>query len=204
MSFDQNKKTSIFGICILVGCAVLAVVVVTLLTEKPIQQTEKQLQQKTLQELIPYTVNHDDIKQLDSFTHKALREDGGETKLYLVSTQKGAPLWIFSPLVIRGYNGWITIDVSVNTTFTIERAVIRSHNETAGIGDKIDNQKSPWIESLILKHPNVGVTAQTDVWHTEPASSIDGITGATISSRAVIRALQKTLRFSSKNLRLGK
>ena len=70
---------------------------------------------------------------------------------------------------------------------------VLSHSETPGLGDKIDSKKTHWIFAFAGKSlHNPGAKG----WHVKQAGGdFDQFTGATISPRAVVKAVKKALEF---------
>ena len=97
----------------------------------------------------------------------------------------------------RGYNGEIDLLIAltlapfIQDALTEEREVISvrviRHEETPGIGDKIEQDVSDWI------HQFAGKSAQNTHWTLSPGGDIDAISGATITSRAVTSAIAGAL-----------
>jgi electron transport complex protein RnfG len=86
----------------------------------------------------------------------------------------------------EGYGGTIEMMVGVLPDGTIHGVEVLSHLETPGLGAKIDEAKfKERFESRSLSNTTWAVKKDT--------GDIDGITGATISSRAVIQALKEGL-----------
>jgi len=98
---------------------------------------------------------------------------------------------IFAAPVTEGYNAAIRllIGVSRDGVLTGVRAV--SHRETPGLGDAIEDTKSKWIlqfNGLSLTMPPLTMWAvDKDDGH------FDSITGATVTSRAVVKGVKSTL-----------
>jgi electron transport complex protein RnfG len=89
---------------------------------------------------------------------------------------------------LEGYGGTIEVMVGVLPDGTIHGVEVLSHLETPGLGAKIDEAK---FKERFKKRSLSNTT-----WAVKKdAGDIDGITGATISSRAVIKALKKGLEF---------
>ena len=66
---------------------------------------------------------------------------------------------------------------------------VLSHGETPGLGDKIEPQKSDWLAQF----QGQGITPDS-AWQVAPdGGDVDALTGATITSRAMLSALKKTL-----------
>jgi RnfABCDGE-type electron transport complex G subunit len=95
-------------------------------------------------------------------------------------------------MTTRGYNGKIDLLIALtHDSLTQDRKVISvrvtHHEETPGIGDKIEQDVSGWI------HQFAGKSAQNTDWTLSPGGDIDAISGATITSRAVTSAIGELL-----------
>ena len=87
----------------------------------------------------------------------------------------------------QGYNGRIKLLVAHQPTGEVISVRVTQHEETPGIGDKIDTDISDWITGF------QGRTRANTNWQLAPGGDIDGITGATITSRAVSNAVREAL-----------
>ena len=86
----------------------------------------------------------------------------------------------------QGYSGDITAMVGFEPDGRIIDVVHLQHAETPGLGDKIEKGKSDWSDQYMGLHPamdNIGITRDN--------GQIDGITAATITSRAYSDAIQR-------------
>ena len=72
-----------------------------------------------------------------------------------------------------------------------------SHNETPGLGDKIDLKKSDWVRGFdgkSLQHP------VAEKWKVKKdRGDFDQLTGATITPRAVTKAVYQSLLYYQAN-----
>ena len=106
--------------------------------------------------------------------------------------QRGAPVGlIFSPVVARGYNGPIELGLGLGYDGSIAGLMILQHRETAGLGDQIHQDNSSWLSGLVghsLHNPDAWALQQD-------GGAIDGISGATVSQRAVLRAIERALTY---------
>ena len=94
----------------------------------------------------------------------------------------------FKVVAPDGYSGNITIMVGVNPEGTVAGIEILSHNETPGLGDK--------IEKPAFKGIFVGKNLKNADWRVKKdGGEFDQITGATISPRAVVGAVRNGLEF---------
>ncbi len=77
----------------------------------------------------------------------------------------------------EGYNGLISLWIAIDDSGNIRGVRVYNHQETPGIGDFIDRSVSDWIDRFV---------GRTDKGH-------DQVSGATITSRAVINAVYQGL-----------
>jgi electron transport complex protein RnfG len=81
--------------------------------------------------------------------------------------------------------------VAIDKNGVVTGSRVISHKETPGLGDKVDLKKSKWILSFAnksLENPSLkGWAVKKD------GGDFDQFTGATITPRAVVRAVKNTL-----------
>jgi electron transport complex protein RnfG len=109
-----------------------------------------------------------------------------------VLTDAGTPVaTVFATVAPHGYNASINLLIGVSPAGAITAVRTVRHRETRGLGDAIDVAKSDWIEqfdgrSLAAPEPLLWAVEQDD-------GEFDSITGATVTSRAVVAAVKATL-----------
>lgn len=107
---------------------------------------------------------------------------GGSTPPLTVCSASGAALYSVFGRSVRGYAGPIQLLIGVDAKHRLTGVRAISHRETAGIGDAIETRKSLWIHSFDrLRLADIALTAD--------GGSIDAITGASVTSRAVINGV---------------
>lgn len=93
----------------------------------------------------------------------------------------------------KGYSGPIQLLAGIYTDGTVAGVRVLEHNETPGLGDKIERRKSDWItgfDGKSLGQPDVGS------WKVQKdGGKFDQLTGATITPRAVVNAVREALKF---------
>lgn len=96
-----------------------------------------------------------------------------------------------------GYSGKITLLIAILANGEISGVRVISHNETPGLGDYIDIAKSPWIR--IFDHASLDSVPDA-AWHVKKdGGKFDYMTGATITPRAVVKAVHKALEYFAQN-----
>lgn len=83
-----------------------------------------------------------------------------------------------------GFSGEIRVMVGLLPDGTINDVTVLKHEETPGLGDKMEKKKSDWSNQFMGKNP-----AQFNVAVTKDGGEIDAITASTISSRAFCEAV---------------
>ncbi len=92
-----------------------------------------------------------------------------------------------------GFSGEIRIMVGLLPDGTINDVTVLKHEETPGLGDKMEKKKSDWSSQFRGKNPS-----EFRIAVTKDGGQIDAITASTISSRAfceaVVRAYQNYMK----------
>jgi len=90
-----------------------------------------------------------------------------------------------------GYNGNIELLVAINMNGSVSGVRTLKHQETPGLGDKIEVKKSDWIKSFTNKKL---ANKSDNRWLVKKDGGMfDQFTGATITPRAVVKAVKKTV-----------
>lgn len=92
-----------------------------------------------------------------------------------------------------GYSGAIKIIVGIDQQGNILGTRVLSHQETPGLGDKIDLRISDWILSFTGRQVNDDNQRQWQV--RKDGGQFDQFTGATITPRAVVKAVKQTVEY---------
>jgi electron transport complex protein RnfG len=90
-----------------------------------------------------------------------------------------------------GYNGTIRLLVAVNLDGTLAGVRVVQHRETPGLGDAIEAERSNWI--LGFKGKSLSNLAKKDWKVKRDGGTFDQFTGATVTPRAVVKAVHKAL-----------
>jgi electron transport complex protein RnfG len=110
----------------------------------------------------------------------------------------GQPVAVLLEFVATdGYSGSIRLLIAVAPDGTVLGVRSVSHHETPGLGDFIDAGKSDWIRRFSGKSPGDPAAARWRV--RKDGGDFDQYTGATITSRAVVGAVGRTLQFFTRH-----
>lgn len=116
---------------------------------------------------------------------------------YLGRLQGDVSAVIFETIAQGGYNGNLLLLVAINKDSVVTGVRIISHKETPGLGDKVDIKKSDWVRSFENVSFNNPVQEKWAV--KKDGGEFDQFTGATITPRAVVRAVKNTLTYFEEN-----
>jgi electron transport complex protein RnfG len=106
----------------------------------------------------------------------------------------GAPVAALFVVTARdGFAGPIQLLVGVAADGRITGARVLSHRETPGLGDLIDADKSDWIQQF--RDRSLDDPPATSWAIRRDGGEFDQLTGASITPRAVIKAIRETLGF---------
>jgi electron transport complex protein RnfG len=114
-----------------------------------------------------------------------------QTRVYLGRKQGRPVAAVFTTLVPNGYSGPIKLLVAVRTDGTLGGVRVVSHRETPGLGDKIEERRSDWIDGFRDKSLSNPAASR---WKVKRDGGVfDQFTGATITPRSIVEAVKKTL-----------
>lgn len=148
----------------------------------------------SLAEVIPDSFYDNNL--LEDTVYIGSKEDGvgiGETLVYLGRKDGKVTAVSFRLLAPGGYSGSINLIMGVDKDGNILGVRVISHAETPGLGDKIEVSKSNWILNF-EGHSLQNLTIEQ--WAVKKDGGVfDQFSGATITPRAIVRAVYQGLLF---------
>ena len=170
-------------------------------TSPIIQKSEAEAKRKLLLELVSNEVYDNDIeKDFIEIQPNILLKNKKPTQLYLVKDNNMNKAVILEVRAPDGYSGDIFLLVAINENAEIINTRVIKHQETPGLGDYIDKEKTNWIDIFQSKSFK---TTQEKKWAVKKdQGEFDYMTGATITPRAVINALYNALKYFEENKKI--
>ncbi len=111
-----------------------------------------------------------------------------------VAFKNGKPIAVILPAIAPdGYAGKIELLVGIYADGTLAGVRATQHKETPGLGDKIDTKVSDWI--LQFRGKSLIDPAPEDWGVKRDGGQFDQFTGATITPRAVVGSVYRTLNY---------
>jgi len=164
------------------------------LTKNLITDNQKQTLLKQLNSLISTDLYDNDL--LNDKIEIIDKENLGTTmpvSFYRARKQNQPQAIVFMPVAPDGYGGSIQLLVGITIEGTLLGVRVVSHQETPGLGDLIEENRSKWIYSFngfSLEYPPL------EKWNVKKDGGIfDQFTGATITPRSIVKAVKKSLIF---------
>jgi len=181
----------------LVGFAVLGAGLlsgVQALTHDTIAASERAARLKMIAETLPAGLFDNDIvadsMPLAPDPRLGLKRPGSA----YVARQAGVPVGVvLEAIAPDGYAGDIQLLVGVHADGRVAGVRVTSHHETPGLGDYIETGKSDWIHQFDQHQPPAPGEATWSV--RKDGGGFDYMAGATITPRAVIKAVRKSLEY---------
>ncbi|WP_353572190.1 electron transport complex subunit RsxG [Candidatus Albibeggiatoa sp. nov. BB20] len=153
---------------------------------------------RSLNVLISHDLYDNDlVKDIAYFQDENLLGSDNPTAVYRARLQGHPTAAVLSPVAPDGYNGRINFLVGIDYDGTLIGVRVVSHQETPGLGDMIDARRSNWILSFNGLSLN---NLTRKAWNVKRDGGIfDQFSGATITPRAVVKAVHNALLFYEKH-----
>lgn len=167
-------------------------------TEDDILYNEKLTLLKKLNNIIP-AQSYDNDLLLDTITLKpdTLLGTEEDTLAYRARKNRQNIAVVFSTIAPNGYNGPIHLLVGIKADGQLAGVRVVKHRETPGLGDVVSISHSNWIlgfDGKSLSQPD------EKGWKVKRDGGVfDQFTGATITPRAVVKAVHNALLYFDKN-----
>lgn len=165
-----------------------------LLTRPAIEQSERAAKMKLIAQTLPAGgFDNDPVKDARALPVDPLLGMKFPGLAYPASRHGQTVAVVLEAAAPDGYSGEIRFLVGILPDGRVAGVRVTGHRETPGLGDYIDVGKSPWIhvfDGKSLQHP------QPVLWKVKKdGGSFDYMTGATITPRAMIKAVKKALEY---------
>lgn len=163
-----------------------------------IKQQEQQELMKVLHQLIPDEIHDNELTaQCTLLQNREALGTENPMPAY-IATNAGKPVAIaLEAIAPDGYNGNIKLIVGINTQGEVLGVRTLSHQETPGLGDKIDLRKSDWVMQFVGKLLDSEDDKQWLV--KKDGGDFDQFTGATITPRAYVKAVKRAVWYFNNN-----
>ena len=199
MSFKQQKyfKQVLLSLFILCLFSTLLISLTNKFTSDRIKRNQQQHTLKIVTEVMPLLYDNELLNDKTAVIDSNSLGKNATVYVYRARNNNNPVGLVFMPVTTKGYSGLIELAVGISYDGTLTGVRVNKHQETEGLGDRIDQRKSDWI--LIFDQLSLQNTPTTNWSVKKDGGDLDQLSGATISSRAVIDAVKSTLDYYELN-----
>ena len=181
-------------LAVFAAAGVLLIALTHAATRERIAEVERQALLHSLHAVVSPEA-HDNDPVADMIEVREARLLGTEAPVPAYRARRaGAPVAvILTPVAPDGYAGSIKLMVAVNHDGTLAGVRVLAHRESPGLGDLVEERRSSWVTRFTgrsLADP------APDRWKVKKdGGAFDQFTGATITPRAVVKAVKNALEY---------
>lgn len=168
------------------------------LTKTPIELAEAKARLSLFSQIVPPAMHDNDLlKDAITLAPSPLLGNTQPIIANRASLNNAPAAIILEAIAHDGYSGDIKLLIAIKFNGSIAGVRVLKHKETPGLGDYIDILKGNWIKLFdgesIIKTPN-------DKWKVKKdGGQFDYMAGATITPRAIVKAVNKALQYFEAN-----
>ncbi len=162
-----------------------------LLTRNNIEYAEQQDKIRLVSQVLPpQSFDNDPTRDVQTLAPHRLLGLKRPGQAYLAMRQGRPVAVVLEAVAPDGYAGEIRLLVGIDTQGRLTGVRVTAHKETPGLGDYIEVGKGPWIHQFAgkgLEMPGADWSVRKD------GGRFDYVAGATITPRAIVKAVHKAL-----------
>jgi electron transport complex protein RnfG len=164
------------------------------LTHDPIARSEENEKLKLITQIAPAsTYDNDIMKDTVQLAADDLLGNDDTTVAYIGRLNGQPSIVVMQVIAPDGYGGKIHLVIAIHHDGRIAGVRVVSDNETPGLGDYIEIAKNQWI--TIFNGTSLANHKESDWQVKKDGGTFDYMAGATITPRAVIKAVHKALQY---------
>jgi electron transport complex protein RnfG len=195
--FKHTIKTAITLVAFaFVGTAMLAYVFD--ITRAPIEASEKEARLALFKQILPEsTYNNDLLKETVAIEPNEYLGNRLPAVANIAKLNNKTAGVILEAIAHDGYSGDIKLLIAIRADGSVGGVRVLAHKETPGLGDYIDIARGNWIK--LFDDESVNKTPPVQWQVKKDGGKFDYMVGATITPRAVVKAVFKALQFYDLN-----
>lgn len=189
ITFDKTQRKMALALFVVGLLAASMLALVDQVTQEPIAAAQREALHKGLVQVLP---EHQNDPLQDVFIYKL--SDTEQLQVFPARDKRGRVIgYAWEQIAPDGYSGTIRILMGIRVAGEIVAIRITEHKETPGLGDGITKNMA-WLNSFVSK------TLDTSQWKVKKdGGDFDQFTGATITPRAVVKAVHNGLTMYKKS-----
>ena len=167
-------------------------------TRAPIEASEKAARLSLFKEILPAeNYDNDLLASQVTIAPNALLGNRLPTIANVAKQQQQTAGVILEAIAHDGYSGDIKLLIAIRADGSISGVRVLAHKETPGLGDYIDIAHGNWIK--LFDNESLEKTAAAQWQVKKDGGQYDYMVGATITPRAVVKAVKQALQFYQQN-----
>ena len=193
----HTSKTAITMIAFaFIGTALLAYVFE--ITRAPIEASEAEARLALFKQILPESsYDNNLLKQTIKIAPNELLGNHRPTEANIAILNNKMVAVILEALAHDGYSGDIKLLIAIRENGSISGVRVLAHKETPGLGDYIDVAHSQWIK--LFNDESLAKTPAKQWQVKKDGGKFDYMVGATITPRAVVKAVLKAEQYFAMN-----
>ncbi|WP_036300449.1 electron transport complex subunit RsxG [Methylotenera sp. L2L1] len=190
------KTASTLAAFTLVGTAILAYIF--MITRAPIEASEAEARLALFSQILPHHVYDNDLLKTELLIPpNQLLGNRIASKANIAKLGNEPVGVILEAIAHDGYAGDIKLLIAIRADGSISGVRVLAHKETPGLGDYIDIERDDWITQF--SNESLAKTAAKDWAVVKDGGKFEYMAGATITPRAIVKAVAKALQFFNEN-----
>jgi electron transport complex protein RnfG len=167
-------------------------------TRAPIEASEKAARLSLFKEILPaQNYDNDLLASQVTIAPNALLGNRLPSIANVAKLQQQTVGVILEAIAHDGYSGDIKLLIAIRADGSISGVRVLAHKETPGLGDYIDIAHGNWIK--LFDNESLEKTAAEKWQVKKDGGQYDYMVGATITPRAVVKAVKQALQFYQQN-----
>ena len=191
ISRSMLKNSLVLGLFAIVTVGLVAITQQG--TAQRIAAAEREAKNRALGELLPVGSYDNHLQDSMRLIEDPLLGNRNASPSYIASLDGKSVAVILQATAPDGYSGSIELLVGIQADGSLAGVRVIRHKETPGLGDKIELIKSNWVQGFTgksLSNPDAAGRAVK-----KDSGQFDQFAGATITPRAVVKAVHNALRY---------
>lgn len=167
-------------------------------TQPNIERSQQEVKLALLNQVLPSSLYDNDLLSTQKSVPPNARLGTRQPSLVWIARRGNAVTAVaLEAIAPDGYSGNIHLLIGIDANGTLTGVRVTEHRETPGLGDYIDRKKSPWIDQFVGKSLSLPASKLWKV--AKDGGAFDARAGATISPRAVVKAVKNALDYFEHN-----
>jgi electron transport complex protein RnfG len=167
-------------------------------TEPTIERSRQAEKRALLNQVLPPALYDNDLlASQQSVPPDALLGTRQPSAIWIARRGESITAVVLEAIAPDGYSGDIALLIGIDIDGSVTAVRVTAHRETPGLGDYIDRAKSRWIEQFVGKSR---MNPAPRYWRVaKDGGRFDARAGATITPRAVVKAVGAALDYFARN-----